>query len=204
MKKILIVLVMLLGVCLVSVPVYAEEEQEQPVIEEENDSAEKWFAEFFSAEKVAMYISWVAYIGTIIGLVAKVKQLKQTNNLTLKNVSDEVKGLLQETIGDEVTKQFNNMLPSVLKTQEKTNQIMSIFAKILTLSQENTPESRVAILNLIEELGIVSKEIVDNSKDVIEQGKELAEKTKKQLNDRIDAIVERNEEETEVYDGTSI
>ena len=204
MKKILILLVMLLGVCLVSVPVYAEEEQEQPVIEEENDSAEKWFAEFFSAEKVAMYISWVAYIGTIIGLVAKVKQLKQTNNLTLKNVSDEVKGLLQETIGDEVTKQFNNMLPSVLKTQEKTNQIMSIFAKILTLSQENTPESRVAILNLIEELGIVSKEIVDNSKDVIEQGKELAEKTKKQLNDRIDAIVERNEEETEVYDGTSI
>ena len=86
MKKILILLVMLLGVCLVSVPVYAEEEQEQPVIEEENDSAEKWFAEFFSAEKVAMYISWVAYIGTIIGLVAKVKQLKQTNNLTLKNV----------------------------------------------------------------------------------------------------------------------
>lgn len=181
-----------------------ETETEQPVETETTeteptkiDEVKEWFDKFFSPDKVAMYVSWLAYIATFIGLAVKLKQLKATNNLTLKNVSDEVKVVLKQTTSDEVAKKFDEMLPSVLATQEKTNAIMTIFAKILALSQENTPESRVAILNLIEELGAVSKEVIDNSKEVIEAGVKLAEQAKEDLDKKIDEIVDS-------YDGTSI
>lgn len=218
-KKFGIMLIAILGLCSISCSttpiidennyptryaavVYAEETSEEPnVVEEqpveEKDEVKEWFNEFFSPEKVAMYISWITYIGTIIGLVGNIKKLKQSNNLTLKNVSEEVKNVLKETISEEVSKKFDDMLPSILKTQEKTNQIMSIFAKILALSQENTPESKVAILNLIEELGTVSKEVIDNAKDVIDAGVKLAEQAKEELDQKIDEIVDS-------YDGTSI
>ena len=187
------------------VAVYAEGEEtsetEQPVetteTEPAKDEVKEWFDKFFSPEKVAMYLSWLAYIGTITGLVANIKKLKQSNNLTLKNVSDEVQNKLEVVISKQVAEQFGKIAPKLIDGQEKANRIMSIFAKILALSQENTPESKVAILNLIEELGVVGKDLTDTAKEVVIESKELAEQAKEELDKKIDEIVES-------YDGTSI
>lgn len=190
-------------------PVYAEGEQTQEVvyIEKEQDWVEKWF----SADKIAMYMSWLAYIGTIIGLAASIKRLKQSNNLTLKNVSDEVQNVLSKTIGDEVAKQFEEFMKPLLKGQEEGNKIMSIFAKILALSQENTPESRVAILNLIEELGAIDISIIETAKKAVELEIKVQEAHKKEIEDKLDKIIKdepkeekKEEPEVKVYDGTSI
>ncbi len=182
------------------VVVYAEETTETTETIENTeavDEVKKWFDEWLSPDKVAMYMSWLAYVSTIIGLAVKFTQLKKVNNLTLKDVSNEVKGALELTIGKEVAKKFDEVIPNVLSTQEKTNQIMSIFAKILALSQENTPESRVAILNLIEQLGTVGQDVVNSAKNVIVQSVQLAEQAKEDLGNKIDEIVDH-------YDGTSI
>ena len=168
-------------------------QEEVEEVDKINEIIDKWF----SPDKIAMYLSWIAYIGTILGLVANIKKLHQTNNLTLKNVSDDFKKVLKATVGDEVSKRFDNIAPKIMETQEKTNQIMSIFAKILALSQENTPESRVAILNLIEELGTVGKDITDNAKVIIEETVKAQEEAKEELDNKIDEIVDS-------YDGTSI
>ena len=74
---------------------------------------------------------------------------------------------------------------------------MTIFAKILALSQENTPESRIAILNLISELGVVTKEIVDNAKVIVEDAVKQEEEKKEQVENQLNEIIES-------YDGTSI
>ena len=161
------------------------------------DEVKEWVDKFFSPQMVAMYMSWLAYIGTIIGLVANIKKLKQTNNLTLKNVSDEVQNKLEIVVSKQVAEQFGKITPKLIDGQEKANQIMSIFAKILALSQENTPESKVAILNLIEELGVVGKDLTNTAKEVVIETKELAEQTKKEIDKKIDEIVDS-------YDGTSI
>ena len=173
-----------------------ETEPEQ-VEETTKDEVKEWVDKFFSPEKVAMYISWVAYIGTIIGLVANIKRLKQSNNLTLKDVSAEVKNVLKETVGEEVAKQFEGVIPALIDGQGNMNRIMTIFAKILALSQENSPTSRIAILDLVEELGVVGKELVDNAKTVVEEGEKAIEEHKKELDDKCDEIIEK-------YDGTSI
>lgn len=172
----------------------AETETAEPT---EADEVKEWFDKFFSPQMIAMYMSWLAYIGTMIGFVANIKKLKQSNNLTLKNVSDEVQSKLEVVISKQVADQFGKIAPKLIDGQEKANQIMSIFAKILALSQENTPESKVAILNLIEELGVVGKDLTDTAKEVVIESKELAEQAKEELDKKIDEIVDS-------YDGTSI
>lgn len=201
MKKILILMAILgLFLCVFTVSVYAEEEVEpaEPVaVEEENNAWENFVKEWFSAEKVAMYLSWIAYIGTIIGLVANLKKLKASNNLTLKNVTDEVKTAMEQLVGAEMEKQVEKFLPNLVEVQAKTNDILKTFSKILALSQENSPESRVAILQLIEDLGTAGKEVVENAKEVIEQEVEAVKEHKEVIEAKLDKIIEE-------YDGTSI
>lgn len=177
--------------------VVSEGSSEEPSDGNAVDEVREWVDRFLSPDKVAMYMSWVAYIGTIIGLVASIKRLKQNNNLTLKNVSDEVQGKLELIVSKQVADQFGKIAPKIIEGQEQANEIMAIFAKILALSQENTPESRVAILDLIEKLGTVSRDITETAKEAIEEGKVFAEETKKELDRKVDEIVDS-------YDGTSI
>lgn len=177
--------------------VVSESSSEEPSDGTAVDEVREWVDKFLSPDKVAMYMSWVAYIGTIIGLVASIRRLKQNNNLTLKNVSDEVQGKLELIVSKQVADQFGKIAPRIIEGQEQANEIMAIFAKILALSQENTPESRVAILDLIEKLGTVSRDITETAKEAIEEGKVFAEETKKELDRKVDEIVDS-------YDGTSI
>lgn len=153
--------------------------------------------QYLTADKVAMYMSWVAYIGTIIGLVANINKLKKANNLTLKGVSDEVKKELRDNVGKEVKEQAERFLPTILATQEKTNEILKAFSKMMALSQQNTPESRVAILELIENLGTLGKEVTDNAKAAIDEEVKAIEEHKEKIEDRLDEIIDS-------YDGTSI
>lgn len=169
---------------------------EQAPIEESNP-LDAFVKEYLSADKVAMYMSWIAYVGTIVGLVANVAKLKKANTLTLKNVSDEVQSKLKEVVGAEVGTQIQEFLPAIVATQRKTNDALTIFSKILALSQENSPEARVAILDLIAELGNVGKEIVDSAKEAIEKEVAEIEEKKEEIERRLDEIID-------TYDGTSI
>lgn len=206
MKKVFkIVFLLVLSFFVLAVPVMAFAEEEEPpveeqpqeeVVEEENE-VENWFKEMFSADKVAMYLSWVAYIGTIIGLVTNFKKLKEKNTMTLNDVNSEVQSKIKATVSKEVAEKFDKYFPNLIASQEKTNEIMSIFAKILALSQENTPESKVAILNLIQDLGVVGKDLVDNAKQIVEDTQKAFEEKKEETDNKLSEIIEE-------YDGTSI
>lgn len=178
---------------------------ETTTVTEEN-SWDKFVKDYLNAEKVAMYMSWIAYIGTIIGLVANIKKLKKQNNLTLKDVSLEVQNKLKDAVSEEL----QTYVPSLIDTQKKTNDVLQIFSKILALSQENTPESKIAILNLIEELGTIGKDITDNSKAVVEESVKAIEEHKKELELQAQELEKHKEEINQKlenfaqYDGTSI
>lgn len=180
----------------------AEELSEEPAISEpapveEANPLDEFVKEYLSADKVAMYMSWIAYVGTIVGLVANLTKLKKANTLTLKNVSEEVQSKLKEVVGAEVGDQIQEFLPAIVDTQRKTNDALTIFSKILALSQENSPEARVAILDLIAELGNVGKEIVDSAKEAVEKEVAEIEEKKEEIERRLDEIID-------TYDGTSI
>jgi hypothetical protein len=181
-------------------PVVVTEQKEEVAEtqkEETKNESKDWVKEVFSPSNIAMYFTWLAYIVTILGLAANIKKLRQSNNLTLKNVSTDVKKVLNADIKASVTEMFDKYLPTLVAAQEKTNKIMSIFAKILALSQENTPESRIAILDLIKELGVVEQELVTTAKQIVEDGQKAIEEHKESMNKQLDEIIEK-------YDGTSI
>ena len=175
------------------------EETETPVeVEEKTDNAvEEFLNKYFSADKVAMYMSWLAYISTILGLVVYVKKLRNEKQLTLKNVTEMISTVIKEVSAEEITKEVEKFLPDILKTQTNTNDILKSFSKVLALSQENTPESRVAILHLIEEMGTIGKEITENAKVVIKEEVKLIEEHKEEVEKKLDEIINN-------YDGTSI
>lgn len=193
MKKVIFMLVALISMlCLTFGVVYAAEETE-PVEENPVEEVENVLKEYFSAEKVAMYMSWLAYIGTIIGLVVNINKLKRQGQFNLKDATK----LLNDKVAEEVAANTEKFMPNLIKTQEATNNILKSFSKILALSQENTPESRVAILNIIEQLGTAGKEVVDGAKVAIEQETQLIQEHKEEVENKLNEIIEQ-------YDGTSI
>lgn len=197
MKKVIFMLVALISMlCLTTgVVCAADETEEQPVETETNpvEEVENILKEYFSAEKVAMYMSWLAYIGTIIGLVVNINKLKKQGQFNLKDATK----ILNDKVAEEVAANTEKFMPNLIKTQEATNNILKSFSKILALSQENTPESRVAILNIIEQLGTTGKEVIDGAKVAIEQETQLIQEHKEEIENKLNEIIEQ-------YDGTSI
>ena len=195
MKKVIFMLVALISMlCLTfGVVCAADETEEQPVEENPVEEVENILKEYFSAEKVAMYMSWLAYIGTIIGLVVNINKLKKQGQFNLKDATK----LLNDKVAEEVAANTEKFMPNLIKTQEATNNILKSFSKILALSQENTPESRVAILNIIEQLGTTGKEVIDGAKAAIEQETQLIQEHKEEVENKLNEIIEQ-------YDGTSI
>ena len=206
-KRIGIIALIICGLiaCLgLTISVNAEDiEEPKEEVVEEVDWFDKLVKEYLSAEKVAMYMSWIAYIGTIIGLVANLNKLKKSNSLTLEKVQNMITVTMQELVNNSVTENVEKFLPNIVATQDKTNDILKTFSKILALAQENSPESRVAILHLIEELGTTSKEVIDNTKEAINKEVALIEEHKEEINTKLDEII-NNYNVAEEYDGTSI
>lgn len=185
----------------VSVPPI-EDNTTTSIVEEDTskEEIENVLKEWFSPEVIATIMSWVTYLGTIIGLVASLKRLKAKNNLTLESVQDVIVKSLEGQISDDVKKELDKFLPEMLLTLQKTNDINKVLTKVLALSQENTPESRVAILNVISELGVVDNKTLDIAKANIEdEVKTKAVKKEEKLK-----AVEKIESETKIDDGTTL
>lgn len=182
-----------------------EPTEEQPV-EEDKFDWKKWLEQWFSPEQVAMIMSWVAYAGTIIGLIVKLIQLAKSKNTTAEDVKRVVLEEIKKSVNEEVAESVKPYLDNVVLIQNKTNEIMQIFSKILALSQNNDAQSRVAILELIASLGIVDQKVLDNVKETIETTEQAKVEAKNEALNQIDTIIEETKVENEEQsdDGTKI
>lgn len=182
-----------------------EPTEEQPV-EEDKFDWNKWLEQWFSPEQVAMIMSWVAYAGTIIGLIYKLRQLAKSKNTTAEDVKRVVLEEIKKSVNEEVAESVKPYLDNIVLIQNKTNEIMQIFSKILALSQNNDAQSRVAILELIASLGIVDQKVLDNVKETIETTEQAKVEAKNEALNQIDTIIEETKVENEEQsdDGTKI
>ena len=168
---------------------------ETNVIEENKEKIEDKLNEWFSPQVVALIMSLLGYIGTILGLANSLKKLKKEKNLTAQDVKEQVCAELEKVVSKQVVEKVATYFDSAEKMQKEIKDVLETFAKILALSQENTPESRVAILELIQRLGNNTNGMIETIKETINtQEKEKEEK--KQANDeKLNKIID---------DGTSI
>ena len=194
---------MLIGALLVS-PMAEETQPVEPPTQEKQEETEfylkEWLAQWLTPQQVAMVMTWVAYAGTIIGLIVKLAQLAKMKSLSNENVKD----LIMKELGDKVDKSVqDNLATSIVainKTIQRQNEVLALLAKVSALSQENTPESRVAILELISRLGVVDKEDIDKAKETIKEEVKTKREIEKATNESVDKVIEKFEKD----DGTSI
>lgn len=194
---------MLIGALLVS-PMAEETQPVEPPTQEKQEETEfylkEWLAQWLTPQQVAMVMTWVAYAGTIIGLIVKLAQLAKMKSLSNENVKD----LIMKELGNKVDKSVqDNLATSIVainKTIQRQNEVLALLAKVSALSQENTPESRVAILELISRLGVVDKEDIDKAKETIKEEVKTKREIEKATNESVDKVIEKFEKD----DGTSI
>lgn len=177
------------------------EEKESEITSETNpildnkDKIEEKLNEWFSPAVVANIMSWLAYIGTIIGLVNNLKKAKKENNLTLSDVKEQVCGELEKVVSKEVTEKVAKYFDGADRLQTEIKDVLETFAKIMALSQENTPESRIAILDLIQKLGGNTNKMIEEIKTAVNEQVEKQEAKKEENAKELDKIID---------DGTNI
>lgn len=178
-----------------------ETETETPKEDEETFDWKAWLEQWFTPQQVAMIMTWITYAATIIGMIYKFYQMAKEKNLTAENVKTLIMKELGDKVDESVKTQLASAITSLTKTAERQNEVLSLLAKVSALSQENTPESRVAILDLISRLGVVDKEDIESAKETINQEVEEKKAQEEETNKSVDNIIETHKEED---NGTSI
>lgn len=171
----------------------------EPSQEEEWDWME-WLKGWVDPQTLTTITAIMGALVAVVKMASSIKRLSKDKQLTVDNVRDVVLSGIREQIPEDVKAEMDKYMPKLIESADRMNDIMSKFAKILALSQENTPESRIAILEIIQQMGVVSNEIIETAKAEI---KEKADEEAKKKEERAQAV-ENVIAETGSYDGTSI
>ncbi len=118
---------------------------------------------YLTPETVTVVTTVILFLVALLKLVSVVKNLKEQHTLTMDNLLN----LLKAQNREEFEREKLELVQSVSNLIQPIIPYFQTFAKVLTLSQENTPESRVAILNLIQELGTIDANLLEEAKKVI-------------------------------------
>ena len=201
MKKILICLVIAISVLIAlgfSKMVYAETEQEEVVENQEvqdqievkeiveevinqiNGEKDFWQLlqeKVLTPETITLITLLLGVIGALLKCISSVKNLKIKNALTLENVENTLKESLQEQNKLELDRLVGEITSPLASEINGFKPVLEAFAKVLVLSQENTPNSKLAILELLSQMGRVDTQVVEKAKnEVIKQELEQQEK----------------------------
>ena len=166
------------------------DEEGETVAEEKSFDFGLWLKETFTPEVVAAIISAITAVGALLKMASSIKSLAKNKAKS----ADEIAELCAKAVNEAVSKYAQ----SLKDDSEANKKVMDKFAKILALSQENTPEARVAILELIQDLGTSSKEVkalAEGVKKAVDGQVEAAKKAKEAVDEKLDEIID---------DGTSI
>ena len=167
-----------------------KEDTTTPTTDETKNEIKEWLSKFFEPQQVAMIMTWITYIGTIIGLIYKFYQMAKEKNLTAKNVKDEIMKELGDKVDESVANQLTTTVLATNKMIKNQNEVLALLTKVMALSQENTPESRIAILELISRLGVVKDEEIEEMKETINKQVEETKAVEEKTNESVDTIIE--------------
>lgn len=161
-----------------------------------------WAQEWLSPQVLTTVTAVLTALVAVLKMVASLKSMAKSKQLTIEGVNDVVISNLKDCVSKEVADKIDAYMPEIVAYEKKSNEIMIAFSKILALAQENTPEARKAILEVIQELGILNEKTVDSAKKTIEkqEAQKLAEEQKK--TDDIDKVIAETNKPKD--DGTTI
>jgi len=200
---------LLLISALVGTPVVMTETpiEETPVVADETTTEtdfdwKEWLAQWFTPQQVAMIMTWIAYITTVITVVYKFYRMAKDKNLSNENLKTLIMTEIGSKVDSSVKEQITAIAIPLLQTSKNQEEVLKVLTKIMALSQENTPESRVAILDCIASLGVVDKQVLEQSKQAIDTQIKATEDKKIATQTAVDNVIQ--DTATTSDDGTQI
>lgn len=155
-------------------------------------------AKVFNAETVALIISIVGYIGVAIKLIYDATKAKRTATLTAREVKDAVLKEIESNIEKGIATQVNTKLLEVVKSLDKFDKILEVIAEVSVLQQQDTPESKLAIVECIKKIGAVQSDLTTSTTQIIEEQVKIEQENKEQVLSDIKQMKE------DLDDGTQI
>lgn len=163
---------------------------------------EEWAKEWLSPQVLTTVTAVLTALVAVLKMVASLKSMAKNKQLTIDGVNDIVVSNLKECVSKEVADKIDAYMPEIIAYEKKSSDIMIAFSKILALAQENTPEARKAILEVIQELGIINNTAVESAKKTIEKQEEAKKAEEAKKTDDLNKIVEETAKPTD--NGTTI
>lgn len=165
-------------------------EQTEEVVEK---SKEFWelVKDYLTPQTLTAITSLILLCVAVLKLVSVVSNLKKQNAMTMDNLLERLKGVVQDVGNNQVQKAILELINPLELKIDALQPVLEVFSKILALSQENSPESRLAILDLIEQLGnLKDVKLIETTKETIVTKEEEKAEVKKELEEIANLPVE--------------
>lgn len=151
----------------------------------------EWLQTTFTAENVALIVTWIGtaitLLATVFKMASSLKVLKNKSDAQITDVTNAVKETLEQIATTTTNAEIKKAIDPILTYLQKSNQTNEVLAKIIALSQDTSAESKIAILDLIASLNVLPSGLIDGAKqDIVtteEQEQQEAEATKEALED---------------------
>ena len=139
---------------------------------------------YITPETITVCITVFSFLVALLKMVSTIKELKAQKIMTLENV---LKNLSIQN-AEEFDKEKNILVSTIIELITPLIEYSEAMAKVLALSQENTPESRVAILEIVQSLGTIDKDLVEKAKNIVVNETIEKEEKKKVVVEQLTAI----------------
>ena len=184
------------SIVLTSEEASSEVEQSSVEIKENEENAKfdfgEWLEKNFTAEMITTIMSVLTSLAVVLKLASSLKDLAKKKAMTTEEVCNKVVEILETTNKESVLKSINDIVKPLEDKVGDITPVLNSFSKILALSQENTPESRLAILELIQSIGNISNKVVEDAKTEIVNQIEEEQKENKENIAILESIEEKN------------
>lgn len=180
----------------------------------------KDWTRLFSVENVLILVKWVLDCGILIAIIRYYVRDKRLAGKLEEAVKKEIDKIIPESTKQTVIATIKEVLEPLFAQLKADNmEIMNgltIFSKVLALAQEGTPESRVAILDLLSQLKLSDAKTLEEVKRYIDLVLKEHDTKYNEMMEKLNQINEENknliaeeekpvsEEKPNIGDGTSI
>lgn len=153
------------------------------------EASEKDWNNLFTVENVIVLVKWVLDGGILIAMIRYYVKDKRLEKKLENKVQETVTAIVPEVTKQAVVTTVEQVVTPVF-TEIKSDYVelmkgFNVFAKCMALSQENTPESKRAILDELSGLKIGDLETIGEVKKYIE---DMVERHNKAYEETLDAI----------------
>lgn len=134
---------------------------------------DKDWSNLFTVENLIALIKWVLDCGVLIALIRYYIRDKRLAAKVEKGVKESVEKIIPEVTKQTVIATVKDVVEPMFAQLKADNidmtKAMSVFAKAMALGQENTPESRIAIIELLSQLNLSDEKTLIEVKAYIDK-----------------------------------